>query len=57
MQEEESERFTGCYCAAETSRHSEELYLELLNCTSEENMLFNPQQAHADGVKLRCLCL
>lgn len=42
---EKAERFTGCYCAERTlplTPRSKELYLAMLNCTSEANMLFNP---------------
>lgn len=44
---EKSEHFTGCYCAESTlplTPHSKELYLAMLNCTSEANMLFNPSR-------------
>lgn len=44
---EKFERFTGCYCAGWTlplPPCSKELYLAMLNCTSEANMLFNPSR-------------
>lgn len=44
---EKSEHFTGCYCAEQTlplAPRSKELYLAMLNCTSEANMLFNPSR-------------